>query len=69
MAVWLGGKTADAGLRNDDEGESPVFQDVLQPDIVVEEAVMQRLAVEIFGGRGAAREGTERDAVAFLSLG
>jgi hypothetical protein len=50
-------------------GNPPVFQDVLQPDIVVEEAVMQRLAVEIFGGRGAAREGTERDAVAFLSLG
>ena len=57
---WLGG----------DDDRLPAFQDdPLKPDVICEDAVLERKPVQILRRRGTMREGTEGNAVALLFVG
>jgi hypothetical protein len=64
-----GQNSSDGRLRGDDDQLSTFQDDALEPDVVSEDAILERKPVEIFRGRGAVCEGTEGNAVALLRVG
>jgi hypothetical protein len=64
-----GQNSSDGRLRGDDDQPSTFQDDALKPDVVSEDAVLEREPVEIFRGRSAVCEGTEGNAVALLFVG
>lgn len=62
------GNPFDGGLGSNDDWFAMVQNDALQPDVIVEQLVLQRQPVEIFSRGCSSRIGSQRDAVTQLTF-